>query len=53
MEVHVGDQDWQSPSQMVIDFCDAVKCEHTIVEGKGHELGKEYVGSVLDKWLLS
>ena len=53
MEVHVGDQDWQSPSQMVIDFCNTVECEHTIVKGKGHELGKGYVGSVIDKWLLS
>jgi hypothetical protein len=53
MEVHVGDQDWQSPSQMVIDFCNTVECEHTLVKGKGHELGKGYVGSVLDKWLLS
>ena len=39
-------------SKITLSFY-TVECEHTIVKGKGHELGKGYVGSVIDKWLLS
>jgi hypothetical protein len=51
IETHTGENDWQSPAKMIIDFSIAVEGSYTIVKDKGHALGKEYVGPVLDRWL--
>jgi len=51
IETHVGENDCQSSVQMIIDFSIAVEGKYTIVKDKGHTLGKEYVGSILDSWL--
>jgi len=51
MEIYVGDSDWQSPHQRAVTFAQAVGGNCQVVPNTGHELGKEYVASVLDKWL--
>jgi len=49
IECHVGDNDWQSPSDRVIGFSKSVGGKYNIVLDTGHDLGKEYVGSVLER----
>lgn len=50
-ELQVGSQDWQSNPVAVRAFCDRVSVPITVVEGKGHTLGVDYVGPLLDRWL--
>jgi len=50
IEIHVGDNDWQSPFQRVIDFSLTVAGKYNVVPDTGHDLGKEYVSPVLDVW---
>lgn len=50
IEFHVGDNDWQSPSQRVVQFSEALKGDYCIVHDSGHQLGKNYVAPVLDRW---
>ena len=52
IEIHVGDNDWQSPYQRVIDFSLAVEGKYNVVTGTGHDLGKEYVSPILDDWCV-
>lgn len=52
-EVHTGSEDWQSEPTRVAAFFNAIGSSITVVQGCGHMLGKDYVGNVLDKWLLS
>jgi len=52
IEIHVGDNDWQSPFQRVIDFSLAVEGKYNVVTGTGHDLGKEYVSPILDDWCV-
>lgn len=49
-EIHVGDQDWQSPPHAVQEFGQLTNLPVHIVPKRGHMLGKDYVGSVLDRW---
>lgn len=50
-EIHVGSEDWQSNPANVQAFGDATGIPVTVVPGGDHMLGKEYVGTVLNKWL--
>jgi hypothetical protein len=50
-EIHVGSEDWQSNPVNVLEFSNRLGLSVTVVPGLGHQLGKEYVGSVLDRWL--
>lgn len=50
IEIHVGDSDWQSPYERVIQLANAIKGTHVIVPNTGHDLGKEYVAPVLTTW---
>ena len=50
-EIHVGSEDWQSNPDNVSKLGDSLGINVTIVPGAGHDLGKEYVGSILDRWL--
>lgn len=52
-EIHVGSKDWQSLPEQVKIFGEATGIPVKIAEGQGHSLDKNYVGSVLDKWLAS
>lgn len=51
--IHVGSEDWQSNPQNALTFGQRVGIGVTVVEGAGHQLGKAYVGPVLDTWLGS
>ncbi len=50
-EIHVGSEDWQSNPNNVIKFADLVGLKVHVVQGGGHMLPKDYVGSLLNKWL--
>jgi hypothetical protein len=52
-EIHVGSEDWQSNPDAVRSFGEHTSIPVTVVEGKGHMLGVDYVGSLLDRWLGS
>jgi len=50
IEIHVGDSDWQSPSQRAVQFSEAVGGNCEVVLDTGHELSKGYVSQVLGRW---
>lgn len=50
-EIHVGSEDWQSDPEVIANFGAATAIPVNIVEGKGHMLGADYVGPLLDAWL--
>lgn len=50
-EVHVGSEDWQSVPENVQTFGKWTGIQVHLVPGRGHDLGKEYVGPLLDQWL--
>ncbi|MFM6990148.1 MAG: alpha/beta hydrolase [Rhodoferax sp.] len=49
--IHVGSEDWQSNPGNVTAFAKKVGLQVTVVPNAGHQLGKQYVGSLLDQWL--
>ena len=51
-EIHVGSEDWQSNPKNVQNFAELVGINYHIVKNDGHMLSKEYVGSLLDRWLV-
>ena len=53
IEVHVGEEDWQAGPQALVEFCNAVRIKVHLVPGRGHMLGSDYVGSLLESWLNS
>ena len=50
-EIHVGEEDWQSIPSNVQTFGGLTGIPVTVVPKGGHDLGKEYVGPLLDTWL--
>lgn len=50
-EIHVGEDDWQSIPDNVKTFGGLTGVAVTVVPKGGHDLGKEYVGPLLDRWL--
>ena len=50
-QIHVGSEDWQSNPENVLEFAARLGITATVVPGLGHQLGKEYVGGILDNWL--
>ena len=50
-EIHLGSEDWESGPASVVKSAEAVGVKVSVVEGKGHMLGADYVGSVLDTFL--
>lgn len=50
-EIHVGTADWQSNPSNVQAFAVPLNISVTLVDGRGHDLGKDYVGPLLDAWL--
>lgn len=52
-EIHVGEQDWQSIPANVQAFGRLTGIPVTVVPKGGHDLGKAYVGPLLDRWLPS
>jgi hypothetical protein len=51
-EVHTGSEDWQSSPVRVKSFFSKLSVPVTIAKGKGHMLGADYVGSLLNSWLI-
>ena len=51
-EIHVGADDWQSNPSNVTAFGAMLGLEVTVVPNAGHMLPKDYVGDLLDKWLI-
>jgi hypothetical protein len=51
LQIHVGSLDWQSPPNLVSEFSELVCAKLSIAAGRGHMLGSDYVGPVLDRWL--
>jgi len=52
-QIHVGTEDWQSVPANVEKFAALVGIDVKLVQGSGHMLGEEYVGGVLDRWLVN
>lgn len=50
-EIHVGEEDWQSIPANVLAFGRLTGIPVTVVPNAGHDLGKAYVGPLLDQWL--
>jgi hypothetical protein len=50
-EIHVGEADWQSIPDNVQAFGRLVGIPVTVVPEGEHDLGKAYVGPLLDRWL--
>ena len=50
-EIHVGQEDWQSIPANVQAFGRLTGIPVTVVPKAGHDLGKTYVGPLLDRWL--
>ncbi len=49
--IHTGSQDWQSPASSAAEFASITGATLVIADGRGHSLGEDYVGPVLDSWL--
>ena len=52
-QIHVGEEDWQSNPVAVKRFGSAAGIPVTIVAKKGHMLGRDYVGRLIDAWVGS
>lgn len=52
-EIHVGSEDWQSDPDKAREFAKKLNISLKIVEGRGHVLGKDYVGPLLESWLTN
>jgi hypothetical protein len=50
-QIHVGSEDWQSVPANAQALGDAVGIPVHIAPGRGHMLGEDYVGPLLDNWL--
>jgi len=52
LEIHVGEFDWQSPYERSQQFAGSLSAKCFVVPDRGHELGKEYVSPILDRWCM-
>jgi len=50
-EIYVGSEDWQSNPENVTAMGSMLGINVTVVPDAGHRLPKDYVGSLLDRWL--
>jgi hypothetical protein len=53
IEVHVGEKDLQAGPQSLVEFCNSVGIIVHTVPGRGHTLGADYVGALLQDWINS
>lgn len=49
-EIHLGADDWQSVPTSVQAFGELTGIKVTVAPGRGHMLGADYVGPLLDEW---
>jgi hypothetical protein len=52
-QIHVGEDDWQSNPANLQALGHATGMPVSVVPGGGHDLGKNYVGAILNRWLKS
>jgi len=52
IEIHVGDKDWQSPYQRVVQFAEGIGGDCQVVSDTGHQLGRDYVTPIIDRWCV-
>jgi hypothetical protein len=50
-QIHVGSEDWQSVPTNAQALGNAVGIPVHIAPRRGHMLGEDYVGPLLDRWL--
>lgn len=50
-EIHVCEHDWQGIPKNVQHFGNLTGLSVNVVPGMGHDLGKDYVGALLERWL--
>ena len=50
-EMLVGSDDWQSVPEKVKQLGSCIGAPVTVIEGRGHLLGEDVVGPLLDRWL--
>jgi len=50
-QIHVGADDWQSDPQRALTWGRLTGMAVEVVSGRGHDLGRAYVGPLLDGWL--
>lgn len=50
-QIHVGSQDWQINPKAAQLFAESLSIPIIFAEGRGHMLGEDYVGPLLDQWL--
>ncbi|MFL2802191.1 MAG: hypothetical protein ACJ0DD_05460 [Paracoccaceae bacterium] len=50
-EIHVGSNDSVSNPEAITAFGEATSIPVKTISGKGHMLGEDYVGPLLDRWL--
>ncbi len=48
-EIHVGSEDWQSQPDVVSEFGRLIGIPVFVLEGLGHDLGKDYVAPLIDR----
>ena len=53
IEVHIVEEDWQAGPQALVEVGKAVGIKVHVVLGRGHMLGSDYVGQLLDAWLTA
>lgn len=49
--IHVGENDWQSIPANVVNFGKLTGIPVVVAQGRGHNLGADYVGPLLDEWV--
>ncbi len=49
--MHTGSEDWQSHPDAVTKFFGLLGVDAFVAEGRGHSLGEDYVGLLLEAWL--
>jgi hypothetical protein len=47
-EIHVGSEERQSRPEIVSEFARLTGIAVTVAQGRGHDLGKDYIGPLLD-----
>lgn len=50
-EIHVGEDDWQAVPARLLAFARPLGIPVTVIPNAGHRLDRDYVCSVLDRWL--
>ena len=50
IEIHVGDNDWQSPCERAEEFALSMGGECFVAPDTGRDLGKDYVSPILERW---